>query len=744
MATTKAPFTSGMTLGNGFNSYTQTTCLNKAVTITPGQPLSGQPKVPQKVSYTKKLIQSLSEVTSSLNVSGSIAIKYGPFAGSGSGLYVDESKFSQSDLNFLIQVDVQNEHVPTGPPDEKFNKLANVTLGNFNSIYGDTYIFDIETGGTFQAVVSIQIIDNSSKTDIEAQANIAFSGAEGGVDADGKVKKAKENLNKSTNMTISVLWHGGGEIKQPDAAWDIDQLTQAGARFPSLCADTPSQSFVLLRKYADLDSFQEQVKDISPLSYENAALFTNNLLDDFIRYKQILRELSSTIDGIAKRTLEFDTSALPSGAEQPFVASLAAKGGLVDAKADLLFQTTAINTVVDDITADPDIVKKFTPESPRAYMDPIRWQLRLPPTRPKATAKEPKIVIRGKPAVVASPNDKHDVFAQGSDGFLWHKLITPQGQHPEAIEIWSYEGDNIVLHSNCSPVCGTTGKDENAIRYCFVIGADSNLYFKAAAAGDDKWTTLQPLEVAKGVALNGALAACTYSDPNRIGLAVLDVNGLMYWTSTKQNEAWAPLTPLTGGAFRGIPSLVINGADGTLNMFAMNTDRNIVYNFLPANAADWTGWQVNPATFLLGDEISVTWPAYPNDTAKIELYCVGEERNMIYIVTTRLGKWFTDAMTLAKDWVRAPPAVISMGANHKETFVVGPTGALWQTTFNSAAQITDEVHGWKIISGDQFRPMVPVVLPFGSNELVVYMVNAKGKLVRLISSGGDFGGVDEL
>jgi hypothetical protein len=153
MATMKAPFTTGMTLGTGFNSYTQAPCLNKAVTIKPGQPLSGQPKIPQKVSYTKKLITSLSEVTSSLNVSGSVAIKYGPLAGSGSGLYVDESKFSQSDLNFLIQVDVQNERVPTGPPDEKFNKLANVGPGNFMSIYGDTYIFDIETGGTFQAVV---------------------------------------------------------------------------------------------------------------------------------------------------------------------------------------------------------------------------------------------------------------------------------------------------------------------------------------------------------------------------------------------------------------------------------------------------------------------------------------------------------------------------------------------------------------------------------------------------------------
>ncbi|KAH0352645.1 hypothetical protein KCU83_g3353, partial [Aureobasidium melanogenum] len=749
MAGLKAPYTAGMTLGNGFNSYTQATCLNKAVTITPGQPLSGQPKVPQKVSYTRKLIQSLSEVTSSLNVSGSVAIKYGPFAGSGSGLYVDESKFSQSDLNFLIQVDVQNEHVPTGPPDEKFNKLANVTAGNFNAIYGDTYIFDIETGGTFQAVVSMQIIDDSSRTDIEAQANIAFTGMQGGIDADGKVKMAKENLTKSTNMTISALWQGGGEVKQPEAAWDMDQLIQAGARFPSLCAETPSQSFVVLRKYVDLASFQEQVKHISPLSYENAALFTNNLLDDFMQYKQILRELSLTIDGIVKKTIEFDASAPPSDAEKPFVASLAAKGGLVDAKADLLSQTTAINTVVDDITADPEIVKKFTPDSPPGYMDPIRWRLRLPPTRLIATAakRDPNIVIRGKPAVLATPNDTHDVFSQGSDGFLWHKSITPQGQDPQAVGTWKYEGDDILLHGNCSPVCAITGKDANVVKYCFVVGANSNLYFKsAAAAGDGNWTTLKPLGVAKDVALNGALAACTYSDSQHIGVAALDVNGLMHWTSAQENGPWAPLTPLPGGAFRGVPSLVVNGADGSLNMFAINVDSAIVLNILPANATAWMGWQVNPGTFLLGDEVSVTWPAHPTPTehTQLDLLCLGEERNTVYEVGTGEGKWINAGINLAKNFARAPPAVITVGVEHKETFVVGPQGALWQTTWNPVADMTDESKAWRSIADEQFRPMMPVVVPFGSNELAVYMVNAHGKLVRLVSSGGKFGSVDEL
>lgn len=150
--TLKAPYQPDMDLGMGFNSYTQSTCLGRAVDIKHSV-AADKPEIPQQISYTRKTVDKLNQVSSNLNISGTIAIKAGMFTGSGAGAYVDETIFSESDLNFLIQVDVQNQHTATEPHDEQFKLLANVTPGNFNSIYGDTYIYNFQEGGVFQAVV---------------------------------------------------------------------------------------------------------------------------------------------------------------------------------------------------------------------------------------------------------------------------------------------------------------------------------------------------------------------------------------------------------------------------------------------------------------------------------------------------------------------------------------------------------------------------------------------------------------
>lgn len=150
--TLRAPYKTGMVLGMGFNSYTQTTCLGNAVTITRTEsPETSQ--IPQDVDYERVFVDKLSEVAQNLNISGSVEIKYGPISGAGSGSYVDTSKFSESDINFLITVRVVNQHSVTDQRVEKFNMLSNVTAANFNSIYGDTYISEMEEGGIFQAVV---------------------------------------------------------------------------------------------------------------------------------------------------------------------------------------------------------------------------------------------------------------------------------------------------------------------------------------------------------------------------------------------------------------------------------------------------------------------------------------------------------------------------------------------------------------------------------------------------------------
>ncbi|KAL2023358.1 hypothetical protein VTK56DRAFT_3096 [Thermocarpiscus australiensis] len=595
----------------------------------------------------------------------------------------------------------------------------------------------------------MKILDDSSKTDIEVQAKVAFSGLGDGVEAAGKVESAKSRLNKSTDITIKAFWNGGGQVKESEAAWSVDELIAVAGRFPNLCAKTPSKSYAILKKYIHLASFQSQAKQITPLSYENAAMHTDILLEDFLRYRRLYKQLTNIIEGIQRKTVEFDPNAPAPEAEPPFKPTLAGKDGLLDAKGDLLTQTSGINIVVDEITADPNIVNTFSPDKPPRYMDPIRWKLRLPATRrtivpPTPVVLDPKIILRGKPAVTTLPGGKHEAFAQGSDGFLWHKLTTP-GTTDQNAEVWEFHGDSIPLNGSCSPVCAAGGAPENPRKYCCVVGANSKLYFKSMDGPQGKWSALQPLDVAKDVRFDGGIAACSRGD--RIDLVAVGVDGAVYWTSSTGGKgAWASLARLSGPSIRGVPTLVVNGADGSLNLIAIDHDSHLQANILPANSSGWSGWKASPGSWVQGNEISATWPAHPdpNWNSQIDIMVLGDNRNRIWQTQLLRGAWRDFSDDFRKDLCRGPVAVVSVGPQHEEFFVVAEQGALWQTTYNQAKGL-DPHTGWKSIDRGPFRPLMPVVVPLGGDELAVYVVNsADGKLVRLVSSGGNFAGAERV
>ena len=86
-----------------------------ALTTTPKAPVtqlvgslqtSAQTYPSQIVTYYSKYVDKLSDVSSDMNISGSLSIKYGEISGGGSGSFVDVETFQNSDMNFLISVKV--------------------------------------------------------------------------------------------------------------------------------------------------------------------------------------------------------------------------------------------------------------------------------------------------------------------------------------------------------------------------------------------------------------------------------------------------------------------------------------------------------------------------------------------------------------------------------------------------------------------------------------------------------------
>ena len=70
-----------------------------------------------------------------MNISGSLSIKTSTIGGKASGSYVDSDKFKESDINFHLQVKVNNQ-IDNPRKFDRFDKLEGVKKEEFSEIYG--------------------------------------------------------------------------------------------------------------------------------------------------------------------------------------------------------------------------------------------------------------------------------------------------------------------------------------------------------------------------------------------------------------------------------------------------------------------------------------------------------------------------------------------------------------------------------------------------------------------------------
>ncbi|KAM0211949.1 hypothetical protein ACHAQI_005103 [Fusarium lateritium] len=317
----------------------------------------------QVVTYTSRFVSKLSEVTDEMNISGSLSIKYGAIGGSGKGSFIDSDKFKESDLNFFISVKVINQSINIKDA-LIYQALPSVDEKNFVEIFGDCFISGFLEGGEFNALVSMKVLNKDKKTEIEAEAKVALTIGPVELEAEAKVKVAKNNIQANTETTIQVGWSGGGSIKPMDEPWSIDTLMQTAARFPDLVAKTPQRTYAILTKYEALRSFMIlKPEKLSPIMYENAAIYTNALLDAYMDYKNIYRNISSDLFDIDAGTKKFDklmdtgtladnTTLVKVDDESNFSASYK---GMELARRACRFQMMKIVTEVDLVTGKPKL-----------------------------------------------------------------------------------------------------------------------------------------------------------------------------------------------------------------------------------------------------------------------------------------------------------------------------------------------------------------------------------------------------
>jgi hypothetical protein len=261
----------------------------------------------QIVTYSSRFVDKLSDITDDMNISGSLSIKYGTIGGSGRGAFLDSDKFRESDLNFYISVKVVNQSINYKDA-LVYNPVASVgdNQTEFNKVFGDSFISGFLEGGEFNAVVSMKVLNKAKMTNIQAEAKVALTVGAAELSANANVDIAKKNISNNTETTIMVSWMGGGFIKPLDQEWNIESLTSAAARFPDLVAISPQRIYAVLTKYETLRSFVAlKPGNFSPLQYEVAQIYTNALLDVYMEYKSMYKDITVNINLIRSGVSQF-------------------------------------------------------------------------------------------------------------------------------------------------------------------------------------------------------------------------------------------------------------------------------------------------------------------------------------------------------------------------------------------------------------------------------------------------------
>ncbi|KAJ7879687.1 hypothetical protein B0H13DRAFT_1624259 [Mycena leptocephala] len=416
MAYLLAPYNSAMRLGMGFNSFTQQLCINDAVKTKDNQTATeknlARPQykkgemdssTSQVVTWSAKFVDRISEVTDSLNISGSLEIKCDAIGGGGgaSAHFIDSNKFKESDLNYFIQVKVTNQQLVANDVTE-FSPIANVSDADFTRVYGDSFISGFIEGGEFNALVSIKLKDRTKAKEIGGQLKIDLDLKAASVH--GQAEGGKKDLESTYEgeTTISVAWTGGGDIKDESVNdWTLATLKAVSMEFPERVMACPMRTNAILTKYTGLKSFHEKTLKGSPLDYENAGVYSSALLDAYMDFKVMWRNIQmesqalalivpatpseektengwSDVDAAPKQVIKVQScepveAPLPPNVLTPYPANIF---GLDKARRDCRFEMIKIVKEVDAVAHDPKVA--IDPSRTWQYLSPAIFRLLLP------------------------------------------------------------------------------------------------------------------------------------------------------------------------------------------------------------------------------------------------------------------------------------------------------------------------------------------------------------------------------
>ncbi|KAJ7268391.1 hypothetical protein C8J57DRAFT_1509577 [Mycena rebaudengoi] len=504
MALLLAPYNDAMRLGMGFNSFTQQLCVNDAVRLAGGKqeiptdkslrpqyqpglmtaPDGSNLDISQNVTWTAKFVDKMSEVTDSLNVSGSLQIKIEAIGGGGeaSASFLDSNKFKESDINYFIQVRVTNQHL-TAPDLTDFTPIPNVPSSEFNRVYGDSFISGFIEGGEFNALISIKLNDSSKTNQIKGSLKVDMN----------VYRLAKVSGEAAIDKQET---QGGGDIKDATVTdWTLETLKRVAMEFPEHVMACPmrTQFFLSLNhlqrilipsqrnpdQVHELEEFSTSraSKGLHWANYENAGVYSSALLDAYMDYKVMWRNIQQAAwevengqsaltvkdappDQYQQKTTTDPatdpnaTQAAPQQAPAPVVPAQQAlfdapippnnlvpyKGnqfGLDTARRDCRFEMIKIVREVDAVAFDPRVA--CDPSRTWQYLSPAVFRMLLPTVTNVQKQKEAEAAAAAAKALEAAKEKENQNV---SDDLATTKKKLQESE----TQLNQLKGENAKLH----------------------------------------------------------------------------------------------------------------------------------------------------------------------------------------------------------------------------------------------------------------------------------------------------------
>ncbi|CVL11912.1 hypothetical protein FPRO06_07855 [Fusarium proliferatum] len=276
-----APYNDSMRLGMGFNSYTQTLCIDGAVDATDETMITTETLQP-KITSSSKLFERLSEVVDMMDISPAATMTTGRMEVHGHINVLNDTKIDDADISLMVSVRVMSE-ITSLKGSARFLPIDGMEAGSprFNETFGDSYISGFITGGLFMNIVSFIASDLEHKDKMIEAVKKGLTGS------------VMDLRNVCKEVAITSINHG----VEVTGATDVASILRIAGEFPALVAQDPQRTWAILTKYKANRSFNEWSSHqiLKPLDYDSVSSYTSKLFDNYIQYSHLSRKIQDII-----------------------------------------------------------------------------------------------------------------------------------------------------------------------------------------------------------------------------------------------------------------------------------------------------------------------------------------------------------------------------------------------------------------------------------------------------------------